>query len=101
MHNIGSSTPNLKYLSLHHAGHLNDEVLAYFGEKLTKLESMHIRGAFLVSRQAYIDFLVAVGPRLKSLTLSDTARTNAEVIESLVLYCPNIEHLNLSSLVRF
>jgi len=80
---------------------MTDEVLSYYGEKLTLLESLHIRGAFLISRQAYIDFFKSVGPRLKSLTLAATARTNQAVIEAIVNNCPNLESLNLSSLARF
>ncbi|KAF8533933.1 hypothetical protein BDD12DRAFT_897422 [Trichophaea hybrida] len=101
LRNIGAFVPRLKHLSLHHAGRMTDEVISYYAEKLTFLESLHIRGAFLISRQAYIDFFEFVGHRLKSLTLAATARTNQAVIEAIVNFCPNIESLNLSSLARF
>lgn len=98
---IAVFVPNLKHLSLHHAGCMSDEVLLHYAEKLTQLESFHLRGAFLISRTAYVNFFARIGPRLKSLTLSATARTNKAVIEAIVAHCPNIEHLNLSSLARF
>lgn len=101
LRNIAAFVPNLKNLSFHHAGCMTDDVLSYYAQKLTKLESIHIRGAFLISRQAYASFLAALGPRLKSLTLSSTARTNRTVIEAIATYCPNLHHLNLSSLARF
>ena len=98
---VATFVPGLKHLSLHHAGLMSDDVLTYYAEKLPKLESFHLRGAFLISRQTYIDFFASVGPRLKALTLSATARTSKAVIEAIVTHCPNIEHLTLSSLARF
>jgi DNA repair protein RAD7 len=80
---------------------MTDDVLSYYTEKLMQLESLHIRGAFLVTRQAYIDAFAAAGHRLRSLTLSSTARTNQDVIKAIVKHCPNLEYLDVSSLARF
>jgi len=79
---------------------MSDEVLPYYAEKLKRLESLHIRGAFLVSAEVYIDFFKAVGPRLKTLSLTSTARTNRSVFEAIAENCPNLESLCLSNLAR-
>lgn len=98
---IAMMVPGLKDLTLHHAGSAVDELLDYYAEKLPQLESFHLKGAFLVSQKSYVNFLSTVGPRLKSLTLSNTARTNKLVIEAIANFCPNLKHLNISCLQRF
>lgn len=97
---IAAFVPNLRHLSLHHAGKATNETLEYYAEKLLKLTSFHIRGAFLVSRDAYVQFVTNLGPRLESLTISSTARTNSAVIEAIGKHCPNLRHLTLSHLAR-
>jgi DNA repair protein RAD7 len=98
---IATEVPTLKHLDLHHAGNMTDSVLKHYSETLTALNSFHIRGAFLVSRKAYIDFFTTVGKRLKHLTLSATALTSPAVIEAIVTHCHNLETLELSTLPRF
>ncbi|KAI5779526.1 hypothetical protein EDC01DRAFT_670516 [Geopyxis carbonaria] len=98
---LGVDMPELHHLSLQHAGRATDEVLRHYAKNLRKLTSFHIQGAFLVSRQAYIKFVEEVGPRLKALTISSTARTNLAVIQAIADNCKNLEHLNLPALTRF
>ncbi|KAI5849946.1 hypothetical protein BZA05DRAFT_338899, partial [Tricharina praecox] len=97
---IGAFLPHLRELSLHHCGKMTDEVLPYYAEKLKCLESLHIRGAFLVSAGVYAKFFETVGPRLKSLSLTSTARTNSDVFEAIAVNCPNLKSLCLSHLAR-
>lgn len=93
--------PGLKHLDLTHAGFMTDSVLSYYAEKFPNLTSLHMRGAFLVSRDALISFFQHAGSRLTSFTLSSTARTSEAVIGTLVKHCPTLEHLTLSNLQRF
>ena len=100
LRNIAAFLPDLRELSLYHCGRMTDEVLPYYAEKLKCLESIHIRGAFLVGAEVYVDFFKTVGPRLKSLSLTSTARTNSSVFEAIAENCPNLESLCLSNLAR-
>jgi len=98
---VAAFVPTLKHLRLVNCGKMNDEVLDYYAKKLPALESFHISGAFLVSRECYINFFTKVGQRLTSLTLSSTARTNKDVFTSIVQNCPKLVELRLSNLARF
>lgn len=76
-------------------------MLDYYAEKLTSLTSLHLGGPFLVTKACYDRFFRIVGPRLKTLILTDTARVNADVISSLVDNCQNLTELRLGDLNRF
>ncbi|KAA8892735.1 hypothetical protein FN846DRAFT_788890, partial [Sphaerosporella brunnea] len=97
---IADGVPTLKHLDLNHAGKMTDAVLNHFAVNLPRLEAFHLRGAFPISRQAYIDFCTQVGHRLKHLTISSTSRTSPEVIAAIAKYCPNLKTLDISNLPR-
>lgn len=79
---------------------MTDQVLCSFADNLPLLESLHLDGAFLVGREAYIRFLDAAGARLRALTLAATARVGHEVVAAIVRACPNLHSLRLAHLPR-
>lgn len=97
---VGASVGGLKHLSLQHAGRMTDQVLYSFADSLPLLESLHLDGAFLVSRRAYVRFFTAAGARLRSLTLAATARVGHDVVTAVVRACPNLQALCLARLPR-
>lgn len=101
LQSIAAIVPTLRHLSLAFCGNINDTVLDYYAEKLTSLTSLHLGGPFLVTKACYDRFFRIVGPRLTTLTLTDTARVNADVISSLVDNCQNLTELRLGDLNRF
>lgn len=80
---------------------MTDTVLTYYAHQLHSLNSLHLGGPFLVTAECYHNFFKLVGSRLTSLKLTDTARINASVIESIVDNCPNLAELRLSDLNKF
>lgn len=91
---IPALCPNLKRLVLGMCGQLNGENLRRIAE-LKSLEEVVLDGAFLVRKEAWIEFFETAGPRLKKLTIKSVYRIDVEVLAMLVEMCSSLESLTL------
>lgn len=94
---IPALCPNLKRLVLGMCGQLNDDNMRRIAA-LPNLEEVVFDGAFLVRKEAWIDFFETVGPRLKKLTIKSVYRVDVEVLAILVEMCTELESLTLGRL---
>jgi DNA repair protein RAD7 len=95
---IAYITPNLTTLQLSFCGRLDDSTLTILVSRLHNLQHLLLSGPFLITVQCWISNLSALGPRLKTFEISDTARWNAECTKTIVSKCPNVESLALRAM---
>ena len=79
---------------------MTDEALTYYSTQLTQLKGIELGGAFLVTKECYMEFFKARGAQLEEVTITDTFRVDADVISALVDNCPNLKELRLKQIVR-
>lgn len=97
---IAAVVSTLNHLSLNFCGRIKDEVLDYYAEKLTELNSLHLGGPFLLTKACYMRFFKTLGTRLEFLTIRDTSAFDVDVFGCLVDCCPNLIELRFSGLSR-
>lgn len=91
---IPALCPNLKRLVLGMCGQLNNENLKRISE-LQSLEEIVLDGAFLIRKEAWIEFFETIGSQLKKLTIKSVYRVDVEVLAMLVEMCSSLESLTL------
>lgn len=96
---IPSLCPNLENLVLGMCGQLCGENLLRIAE-IPNLVSLHLDGPFMVRKEAWLDFIDLVGPKIKSLSIASLYRFDAEVLALLAESCVSLEHLALRSLCQ-
>lgn len=89
------SVPQIEHLHLGFAGDMTDAVVDAMISNLKSIKSLHLRGAFLVTKPAYKRLFEHYGKQLESLTLAESVRVNGEVLASLAENCSNLKHLRL------
>ncbi|KAI8144867.1 hypothetical protein BJV82DRAFT_512643, partial [Fennellomyces sp. T-0311] len=98
--NIAHFCPSLKSLKLIYCGQMTSEVMDTYSTHLKDLQSIDLSGAFLVTSDAWVNFIKTVGDRLESFKISHSFRFDQTCIEALSQHCPNLRHLKLSRLVK-
>ncbi|KAG2200440.1 hypothetical protein INT47_011420 [Mucor saturninus] len=98
--NISQFCPRLQYLQLVYCGHITDQVLDAYAERLTSLKSLQLSGPFLVTTEAWDNFFKTVSTRLECFEVRHTARFTAENIMTLTDQCPNLRELRLGQLFQ-
>lgn len=96
---IPALCPNLENLVLGMCGQLCGENLLRIAE-ISSLKSIHLDGAFMVRKDAWLDFIDLIGPKIKSLSIASIYRFDAEVLALLAESCVSLEHLALRSLCQ-
>lgn len=96
--NISQFCPRLEHLNLVYCGHITDQVVKAYYDKLHFLKSIHLSGAFLVKKETWNEFFEKVGTRFESFGLRYSARLLKENIDCLVKHCPNVRELKFGHL---
>lgn len=96
--NIAHFCPRAEKIELTYCGQINDKVLSLYQERLHNLNNLHLSGAFLITKEAWMSFFEKTNTRLQSFGTRHSNRFNLECIKSLVTHCPNLQALNLGQL---
>lgn len=96
--NISQFCPRMEHINLVYCGRITDKVVKAYANNLYMLKSLHVSGAFLVTKEAWNEFFKKVGKRLEGFSLRYSARLVKENIECLVKYCPNVRELKFGHL---
>lgn len=96
--NISQFCPRMEHINLVYCGRITDKVIKAYSNNLYMLKSLHVSGAFLVTKEAWNEFFKKVGKRLEGFILRYSARLSKENIECLVKYCPNVKELKFGHL---
>lgn len=95
---IPAYCPHLESLTLNMCGQLTSDILGYMATNLPNLKSISLDGAFLVTTQAWADFFLSMGERLKRLDIRNTHRLDSESLAVMIEACPQLTHLTLHRL---
>lgn len=88
--------PHLESLTLSMCGQLNSSFLTGCSS-MSKLTSITLDGAFLVSSESWAKFFEQMGSRLTRVDIRNTHRFDATALQALVDHCAeNLTHLTLS-----
>ena len=96
---IATFCPLLESLSLISCGRLNNKVIDHYITHLPNLTTLEFRGAFLVTVPTWKNLFRSLGRKLAKLTLSDTARLDHGMIQSLSSECTSLDYLSLSNIL--
>ncbi|KAI9277189.1 hypothetical protein BDA99DRAFT_495096 [Phascolomyces articulosus] len=96
--NIAQFCPNLKKLKLIYCGQMTSEVIQGYASRLKDLRSIELSGPYLVTKEAWIDFIKTVGRQLETFKISHMFRFTCECLETLVEHCPDLKELKFSRL---
>ncbi|CAO3677299.1 unnamed protein product [Rhizopus stolonifer] len=96
--NIAHFCPRAEKIELTYCGQINDKVLSLYQERLHNLNNLHLSGAFLITKEAWMSFFEKTNTRLQSFGTRHSNRFNLECVKSLVTHCPNLQTLDLGQL---
>ncbi|KAF9958878.1 hypothetical protein BGZ72_010772 [Mortierella alpina] len=92
---IAQFCPLLRSLKLKLCGRINDDVLNYYADHLSRLTSLSLIGPILLTDKAYAKLFETVGDRLERFELKSSSRFSIHSLTALCTYCPKVTHLRL------
>ncbi|KAJ1925934.1 UV-damaged DNA-binding protein rad7 [Tieghemiomyces parasiticus] len=92
--------PFLTHLHLDFCGRLDDETLGHMGDKLTRLENLHLHGPFLITDAACERFLTLRGAQLRTLSLNQVPQFSTAGMRALRDTATRLTSLTLASCER-
>lgn len=84
---LANLCPNLESLQLFMCGHMDNETIEHYAQRLTKLKHIELYGAFLVKKEAWIRFfdkLASQKRALQTFKLRQSPRIDNSALQSLV-----------------
>ncbi|KAF9276036.1 hypothetical protein BGZ68_010303 [Mortierella alpina] len=92
---IAQFCPLLRSLKLKLCGRINDDVLNYYADHLSRLTSLSLIGPILLTDKSFIKLFETVGDRLERFELKSSSRFSVDSLKALCTHCPKVTHLRL------
>ena len=96
---LANQCPNLQILKLFMCGFMDDDTIIQFARRLKKLRHLQLYAAFLVRKDAWIEFFSIMQSEKRTIDafmIRQTPRLDNSVITSLVDTCTNLTSLQLA-----
>ncbi|KAF9354912.1 hypothetical protein BGX34_010754 [Mortierella sp. NVP85] len=98
LRNIAQFCPNLRSLKLKLCGRIDNSVMDYYSEHLTRLTSLSLQGPIMVTEASYIKLFEAVGARFERFELKHSSRFTLKALNVLCEKCPKLKYLRLGDI---
>jgi len=98
LRNIAQFCPKLRSLKLKLCGRIDNSVMDYYSEHLTRLTSLSLQGPILITEASYIKLFEAVGARFERFELKHSSRLSFKAFNVLCEKCPQLKYLRLGDI---
>ena len=96
---LANLCPNIDTLKLHMCGFMDNDTILHYAHRLVKLEHLQLYAAFLVRKEAWIEFFKIIGEQnrpLQTFMIRQSPRIVDTVLTSLVNTCQSLTSLQLA-----